>query len=624
MIGQALKTNCINKLKRQVMLSPIGLTLCFLSAAMQLVTAQTGTLEGRALDVNRGKPIPGFRLQIPALQKQTTTDSSGHYRFTALPADTYKLKTAHPRYGRFTVDSVIIHANEVTTRNITVEQRESTFYKDNQSPANRTPSYTQERVKKRFNREGYDRIEANDFQRVQNSPLSTFSIDVDRASYANTRRFLENGKLPPKDAVRIEELINYFDYNYPEPQNDKPFAVNAEGGECPWNSDHELLHIGIQGKSLPETAIPASNLVFLVDVSGSMNRPNKLPLVKESLRMLVNQLRPKDRISMVVYAGSSGLVLPSTPGDQKAAINKAIQNLAAGGSTAGSKGIKLAYKQARENFKEDGNNRVILATDGDFNVGVTSDGGLTRLIEEQRESGVYLSVLGFGTGNYQGSKMEKLSNTGNGNYAYIDNKLEAKKTLVQEFGGTMNTIAKDVKLQVEFNPAKIESYRLIGYVNRQLDKADFKNDSVDAGELGSGHSVTALYELVPVSQPPDQKETVSEELRYQERRIKKQAYRTDEIGLLKMRYKSPSGAKSKLLNYPLNPINQLSTTNNFHWAAAVAMFGMELRQSSYKGNTDFRLIRNTAKQGMGDDEKGFRKGFMEMIGQAAGAAQSQY
>lgn len=593
--------------------------------------AQTGSLKGRALDVGQGKPIPNFQVQIEALKKQTKTDSAGKYRLSNLPPGNYRIKTAHPKYGRFTIDSVIIKANQVTTRNITVDQHQSKFRQDsrvriekklNQSSA----GYVNPRksVRRQYNREDYDRIEANTFKNVKSNPLSTFSIDVDRASYANTRRFLENQELPPKDAVRIEELINYFDYNYEGPDGNRPFAVNAEGGKCPWNPEHQLLHIGLQGKKIPQSEIPPSNLVFLVDVSGSMNSPNKLPLVKASLRMLTDQLGSKDRISMVAYAGSSGLVLPSTPGKQKAKITKAINNLEAGGSTAGSKGIKLAYKQAKENFIEDGNNRVILATDGDFNVGVTSDGALTRLIEEKRESGIFLSVLGFGTGNYQGSKMEKLSNKGNGNYTYVDNKLEAKKTLVEEFGGTMTTIAKDVKIQVEFNPVKVQAYRLIGYVNRQLDKEEFRNDSVDAGELGAGHSVTALYELIPSGEASDQKQPSVPDLRYQEQRVKDRANQVNEIGILKLRYKEPDGKNSKLIKQPLKPTEKLKTTNNFYWASAVAMFGMQLRNSSYKGETSYNLIKKTAKHGLGTDAKGYRKGFMMMIKQAANLERSQF
>lgn len=348
-----------------------------------------------------------------------------------------------------------------------------------------------------FNTEDYDHIIENDFHSVEQQPLSTFSIDVDRASYSNVRRFIQEGSLPPKGAVRIEEMINYFDYNYASPTTEDPFALYSEIASCPWNSKHRLVHIGLQGKKISTADLPPSNLVFLVDVSGSMEEPNKLPLVQESLKLLTDQLREDDRVAIVVYAGKAGLVLPSTSGSDKMKIKEAIDELQAGGSTAGGEGITLAYKIARQNMKEHGNNRVILATDGDFNVGVSSDDELVELIEKERESGIFLSVLGYGMGNYKDNKMQQLADKGNGNHNYIDNLNEAKKVLVNEFGGTLFTIAKDVKLQVEFNPARVNAYRLIGYENRILGNEDFNDDKKDAGELGSGHTVTALCEIIP-------------------------------------------------------------------------------------------------------------------------------
>ena len=348
-----------------------------------------------------------------------------------------------------------------------------------------------------FNTEGYDHIIENSFLKTNDNPLSTFSIDVDAASYANVRRFINNNELPPPGAVRIEELINYFSYQYPQPQNDEPFSINTELSNCPWNTQHKLVLIGLQGRKISTENLPSSNLVFLIDVSGSMDKPDKLPLVKSSLKLLIDQLRPQDKVALVVYAGNAGLVLPSTNGDDKIKIKDAIDALNAGGSTAGGQGIALAYNVARKNFVQDGNNRVILCTDGDFNVGISSEDGLQTLIEKERSSGIFLSVLGFGTGNYQDSKMQLLTDKGNGNHNYIDNISEAKKVFVSEFGGTLFTIAKDVKLQIEFNPEKIQGYRLIGYENRLLNKEDFNDDKKDAGELGSGHTVTALYELIP-------------------------------------------------------------------------------------------------------------------------------
>ena len=349
-----------------------------------------------------------------------------------------------------------------------------------------------------FNTEDYDHIQENRFYEALKTPLSTFSIDVDAASYSNLRRFINNGQTPPADAVRIEEMINYFDYEYPQPEGGRPFEVVTELSACPWNGDNQLLLIGLQGKKMETGSLPPSNLVFLIDVSGSMQSMNKLPLLKSSLKMLVNQLRPEDRVAIAVYAGAAGLVLPPTPGSNRQKIIEALDRLEAGGSTAGAAGIKLAYETAREHYIKEGNNRVILATDGDFNIGTSSDGELVRLIEKERESGVFLTVLGFGMGNYKDNKMQKLANSGNGNHYYIDNINEGRNVLVNEFGGTLFTIAKDVKIQIEFNPVKVQGYRLIGYENRLLDKEDFNDDKKDAGELGSGHRVTALYEIIPV------------------------------------------------------------------------------------------------------------------------------
>ncbi|MGI8636515.1 MAG: YfbK domain-containing protein, partial [Segetibacter sp.] len=350
-----------------------------------------------------------------------------------------------------------------------------------------------------YNREGYDKIIENDFLKVEDNPLSTFSIDVDAASYSNVRRMLNYGELPPAGAVRIEEMINYFTYKYPQPTHEDPFSINTEITKCPWNEEHRIVSIGLQGKQIPTESLPSSNLTFLIDVSGSMGEEDKLPLVKASLKLLTEQLRVQDKVSIVVYAGNAGLVLPPTAGTEKAIIIQAIEKLEAGGSTAGGEGIQLAYRTAAKNFLKEGNNRVILCTDGDCNVGVSSDDELETLIESERKRGIFLTVLGYGTGNYQDAKMQKLADKGNGNHAYIDNRNEAKKVLVNEFGGTLFTIAKDVKLQVEFNPAKVKGYRLIGYENRLLAKEDFNNDKKDAGELGSGHTVTALYELIPVN-----------------------------------------------------------------------------------------------------------------------------
>ncbi|PLX25283.1 MAG: hypothetical protein C0599_00825, partial [Salinivirgaceae bacterium] len=385
--------------------------------------------------------------------------------------------------------------------------------------------------------EKYGKFKPNKFNKVSRAPVSTFSIDVDAASYSNVRRFLNEGHLPPIGAVRVEEMINYFNYDYPQPEGDKPFSINTEIGECPWDSENLLLHIGLQGKEIESSELPPSNIVFLIDVSGSMSYENKLPLVKKAFRMLVKKLRSQDRVGIVVYAGSSGLVLKSTKGDKKEQILQAIDNLVAGGSTAGGSGIRLAYKVAKENFMKRGNNRVILATDGDFNVGVSSNSELEELIASKRDEGIFLSVLGFGTGNYQDEKMETLADKGNGNYSYIDNIMEARKVFVSEFGGTLFTIAKDVKIQIEFNPHFVKSYRLVGYENRMLKREDFADDKKDAGELGSGHSVTALYEIVPNNKG----DKMVSELKYQSSEMSELAKSSGEIGTVKFRYKKPKG-----------------------------------------------------------------------------------
>ena len=420
-----------------------------------------------------------------------------------------------------------------------------------------------------FNREGYDELPENRFLKATDNPLSTFSIDVDGASYSNVRRFLQGGQLPPAGSVRIEELINYFHYEYPQPAGEDPFSINTEMSVCPWNNQNKLLMIGLQGRKIAVDKLPPSNLVFLIDVSGSMIEPDKLPLVQVSLRMLVDQLREQDRVSLVVYAGNAGLVMPSTSGMEKEKIKAAIDRLEAGGSTAGGEGIQLAYEVAKQNFQPKGNNRVILCTDGDFNVGVSSDAALEKLIEQERTSGVFFTVLGFGTGNYQDSKMEKLADKGNGNHAYIDNIAEAKKVLVSEFGGTLFTIAKDVKLQVEFNPAKVQAYRLIGYENRMLAKEDFNNDKKDAGELGSGHTVTAIYEIVPAGAHSPFIES-TDPLKYQQIPGVLPAT-SNEMVNIKFRYKKPDGDSSRLLIHAVtdDPVALRATSDNFRFVSAV-------------------------------------------------------
>lgn len=465
------------------------------------------------------------------------------------------------------------------------------------------------------NTESYNYIVENDFLKAVDNPLSTFSIDVDNASYTNTRRYIDNGSLPPIDGVRIEEFINYFNYDYAKPTGKHPFSINTEVSECPWNNSHKLVHIGIQGKRFPFETMAPINLVFLVDVSGSMSDANKLPLLKKSLSLLVGKMRSQDRISLVVYAGAAGLVLPSTSGAEKSKILAALDNLQAGGSTAGGAGIQLAYKIAKENFIEGGNNRVLIATDGDFNVGASSDGEMTRLVESKRDDGIFLTVLGFGMGNYKDSKMESIADHGNGNYFYIDNIGEAQKTLVDELDGTLYAIAKDVKIQIEFNPAKVQSYRLIGYENRLLKKEDFNDDKKDAGELGAGHTVTALYEIVPVGVKPEIITSV-DPLRYQPSEPKKvETKYSDEMMVVKFRYKEPMDTVSKLLVHTMKDrdVKLANSSDNFRFSAAVAEFGMVLRSSKFKGTSTFESAIELAKNSKGVDEEGYRAEFVKMM-----------
>ena len=466
------------------------------------------------------------------------------------------------------------------------------------------------------NTEAYSRIDENPFLEAARAPLSTFSIDVDTASYSNTRRFLNDGRLPPKDAVRIEELINYFSYDYPQPVGNAPFSVVTEVSECPWNNAHRLVHIGLQGKRIQQENLPPANLVFLVDVSGSMNDPRKLPLVKSALSMLAEQLTARHRIAIVVYAGSSGLVLPAIPGDRKGEILAALDNLEAGGSTNGGEGIRLAYKIAQENFIKGGVNRVLLATDGDFNVGVTSESDLVRLIEEKRQGGVFLTVLGFGTGNIKDATMEKLADKGNGNYAYIDDLAEARKVLGEQIGGTLMTIAKDVKIQVEFNPKQAAAYRLIGYENRLLRDQDFNDDTKDAGEIGAGHTVTALYEVVPYGQKFENPGV--DPLKYQQPVSPSAMTNSKELLTIKLRYKEPNENESKLLSVSVADVKGTlrDASENFKFSSAVAAFGMLLRDSKYSGQANYNNVLQLAQASTGTDLQGYRAEFVKLVEKA--------
>jgi len=462
------------------------------------------------------------------------------------------------------------------------------------------------------NTEEFSEITEIGFKDTNVNPLSTFSIDVDTASYTNLRKNLSNGIIPEADAVRIEEMLNYFTYDYSEPSGDQLFSINTEIGKCPWNEDNYLLTVGILGKNVDTHALPKSNLVFLIDVSGSMEEPDKLPLLINAFSQLVEVLTENDKVSIVVYAGRSGVVLDSVRGNEKHTILDSLEGLEAGGSTGGAGGIELAYQLAEENFIKDGNNRVILATDGDFNVGPSSPEELENIIEEKRDSGIFLSVIGFGSGNLKDNKMETLADKGNGNYSYIDSSREAKKVLVDEMAGTLLTIAKDVKIQLEFNPSSVEGYRLIGYENRALQDEDFKDDTIDAGELGAGHRVTAVYEISPTSTSSNDKN-----LKYQSEKTEVSAEYKNEISEIRLRYKEPDGEVSReikqVVSFQNTPVYGKLLSKDFYFAAAIVEFGMILRNSEYMGDASIESVLALAEQGLDKDENGYRKEFLDLI-----------
>lgn len=595
-------------------------------------------ITGKITD-DAGKPVPYVSVSIKGTQKSITSDENGVYKIEAAEKDVLVFtavgyNASEVRVGsNSTINVVLTVANntldEVVVVGYGTRQRKMVTGAVASITGNPGSNYTirnetriagnhprdRWRYNDNYNREGYDNIKENPFLKVNDNPLSTFSIDVDGASYSNIRRFLNNGQLPPDGAVRIEEMINYFSYSYPQPKADAPFSINTEYAVCPWNTKHQIVSIGLQGKKIPTENLPPANLVFLIDVSGSMQSPDKLPLVQTSMKLLTDQLRPQDKVAIVVYAGRAGMVLPSTAGSQKVTIKNAIDKLEAGGSTAGGAGIQLAYKVAQDNFVKNGNNRVILCTDGDFNVGMSSDDALERMIEDKRESGVFLTVLGYGTGNYQDAKMQKLADKGNGNHGYIDNLKEARKVLINQFGGTMFTIAKDVKLQIEFNPAKVQGYRLIGYENRMLAKEDFNDDKKDAGELGSGHTVTALYEIIPAGiNAPELKKT--DALKYQKPAQKAEGFNnSNEVMTVKFRYKKPGGNKSLLLEQVVSgePVAFSKATGNLQLAAAVAQFGMLLRDSEYKGEGGYELVNRLLQTMLDNDAEGYKNELMQLV-----------
>ena len=609
-----------------------------LVAPKPLAVLETGRISGHVRDSGAGHPLANANVVVEGTSLGAITNDSGYYVIRNVPVGTYKLTARYIGYGPVTVSGVRVTANAIVTQDFklqvsTVALSEvvvngvHAFARGQYAPAAARLELGELRVggarfdsleawryqRQAGNREQYDEIVENAFIAVAADPLSTFSIDVDRASYSNVRRFImQDGQLPPRDAVRIEELVNYFPYDYTDPLDDAPLAIHTDVGPAPWKPQHQLVRIGLQARRVKIDNLPASNFVFLLDVSGSMRPSNKLPLVKSAMRLLVNELRPKDRVAMVVYAGSAGLVLPSTAGDQKDKILDAIDRLEAGGSTAGGAGIRLAYDQAVANFIRGGNNRVILATDGDFNVGASSDAEMVQLIEEKRRTGVFLTVLGVGEGNLQAAKMEKLADKGNGNYSYLDTITEAQKVLVHELGGTLYTVAKDVKIQVEWNPARVRGYRLIGYENRLLRNEDFNDDKKDAGEVGSGHSVTALYEVVPVGVNTDVTIRMPDSLRYQRRSVQQSQEAGPELLFVKVRYKQPDGDQSRLLTQPVLASRGETLSRDFTFQAAVAEFGLLLRNSDFKGNSALDHVIAAAREARGTDEGGYRAEFVRL------------
>jgi len=600
--------------------------------------AQDRTITGTVSDASG--PLPGVNVVVKGTQRGTSTKFDGSYAIKAKKGETLVysfmgMREVSKVVGASNVMNVVLQddaktLSEVVVTAVGISREDANYYsaprvskKQKLMEARMNSISEKDRLnisgnksdKKIIsqNNEDYGVLLENEFESPRQSPLSTFSIDVDNASYTNIRRFINNGQKVPTDAVRVEEMVNFFKYQYAQPSGEHPFSITTDYSDCPWNPNNKLVRIGLQGKSIPTDNLPNSNFVFLIDVSGSMSDENKLPLLIQSLKILTKELRAEDKVSIVVYAGAAGLVLPPTNGNKKETIINALEQLSAGGSTAGGAGIQLAYKIAEENFIKGGNNRVILATDGDFNVGASSDNDMERLIEEKRKSGVFLTCLGYGMGNYKDSKMETLADKGNGNYAYIDNIQEANRFLSKEFKGTMFTIAKDVKIQIEFNPKHVQSFRLIGYENRKLRPEDFKNDAIDAGELGSEHTVTALYEIIPTgvkskyfNEPTD--------LKYSKTETKSENY-ADELATIKFRYKKPDGEKSIEMVSTIS--NQSKTienaTDDFKFATAVAWFGLKLRESKLIKEKTTQDIVNLAKQGLANDADGYKAEFIRLM-----------
>jgi len=596
------------------------LLFCFLFIGS--LYAQEYEVTGKVTDVSND-PLPGVSVLIKGTTQGVSTDFDGKYTIKVKNGDILEfsslgMKTKQVKVNGQKVINVVLEEDNVALQEVVVTSYETAKRRDVTSSSIRirgagsvSGNYgTKNGYTLNTSRETYKAIDEGGFKKTAKDPVTTFSADVDRASYSNVRRMLNYGQKPHKDAVRIEELINYFDYNYTPPAEGSKTPLNATTtlSSCPWNPDNYLLRIGLQAKKIDLTKAPPSNIVFLIDTSGSMDEPNKMPLLKASFKLLLDNLRPEDRIAIVVYASQTGIALPSTPAKEKEKISKVIDDLVASGSTAGGAGLQTAYEVAEKNFLPKGNNRIILATDGDFNVGISSRDELQRLVEEKRNNGIYISVLGYGMGNYRDDMAETIANKGNGNYAYIDNFTEAKKVLVNEFGGTLYTVAKDVKLQLEFNPQYVKEYRLVGYENRALANEDFEDDKKDAGEIGAGHTVTALYELIPV------KGATTDGLRYQKQ--VKEGF-ANELAFLKIRYKDPMAKDAKSVEestpIPFSLTDLTQTDDDYRFAAAVAEWGMLLRNSKYKAKSSYKQVIDLAKNAIGKDEEGYRKEFIRLV-----------
>ena len=600
----------------------IMLVLLMAVICLGTMNAQTITVTGIVTDAADGTSITGCSVVNNRSKSGAITDVNGRYSIQAQKGDVLLFRFIGYKEEKRVVKSAKLDV-KMKTDDVALEECVVVGYGTMKTKA-MTGAYVavcptaMYDMDTRMNTEEYDRIQENGFKSVADTPLSTFSIDVDPASYSNMRRFINRGELPPADAIRTEELVNYFSYDYPKPTGNDPVKITVEAGTCTWNTAHRLVRIGLKAKEIPTEQLPASNLVFLIDVSGSMWGANRLDLVKSSLKLLVNNLRNKDKVAIVTYAGSAGVKLEATSGGDKQKIREAIDELTAGGSTAGGAGIHLAYQIAKKNFISDGNNRIILCSDGDFNVGVSSAEGLEQLIEKERKSGVHLTVLGYGMGNYKDTEIQVLAEKGNGNHAYIDNLQEANRVLVGEFGATLHTVAKDVKLQVEFNPSQVQAYRLIGYESRLLKDEDFNNDAKDAGDMGAGHTVTAFYEVIPAGVKNEYVGKV-DDLKYQKKeKMTLKPTGSDELLTVKLRYKAPDKDVSRKMELPFVDNKGDSVSSDFRFASAVAMFGQLLRDSDFKGTADYDKVIKLAKQGLNNDERGYRREFIRLVEAAKG------